>query len=140
MNRAEEAVIEAARAVVGELRIRGDGGIGRPLAENLADAVAMLDTYSSPGIELVAAERRRQVMEEGWTPEHDDAHTDNELASAGAAYALGYSLGPSIGQLFWPRDWEGYKPGDNNVRTLTKSAALIVAEIDRLIRYGRPMS
>lgn len=33
------------------------------------------DRFTSPGIAAVLAERRRQVEVEGYTPEHDDAHT-----------------------------------------------------------------
>lgn len=39
------------------------------------------------GAELIAAERRRQIEQEGWTPEHDDQHSGGELATAGAVYA-----------------------------------------------------
>ncbi len=39
------------------------------------------------GIELIAQERQRQVSEEGWTAEHDDGHTDQELARAASCYA-----------------------------------------------------
>lgn len=34
-------------------------------------------------IELIAAERERQVHEEGWHPEHDDEYINGELAMAG---------------------------------------------------------
>jgi len=33
------------------------------------------------GIELIAAERRRQIEEEGFTAERDDAYTSAELAT-----------------------------------------------------------
>jgi hypothetical protein len=80
------------------------------------------------GAELIAAERRRQVEEEGWTAEHDDAHDDGELARAGAAYAaFSYALWP------WDRSWWRPEPGDD-IRRLVKAGALIVAEIDRLQR------
>lgn len=36
------------------------------------------------GIDLIAAERQRQIEEEGWTPDHDDQHTNGELALAAA--------------------------------------------------------
>jgi len=39
------------------------------------------------GVELIAEERSRQINEEGWTAEHDDQHTDGELAEAAACYA-----------------------------------------------------
>jgi hypothetical protein len=36
----------------------------------------------------VLAERQRQVTAEGWTPEHDDEHSDGEMALAASSYAL----------------------------------------------------
>jgi hypothetical protein len=43
---------------------------------------------SSPdGIQLIAAERQRQIVDEGWAPEHDAHHAADELATAAAAYA-----------------------------------------------------
>ena len=38
------------------------------------------------GIELISAERERQITQEGWTPEHDDRHDIGELCSAANAY------------------------------------------------------
>lgn len=32
----------------------------------------------SRGIELIAAERKRQTEQEGWTPEHDEQHEFGE--------------------------------------------------------------
>ncbi len=40
------------------------------------------------GVELIAAERRRQVEEEGWSVEHDAEHPDGALALAAAVYAM----------------------------------------------------
>ncbi|HVJ09716.1 MAG TPA: hypothetical protein VM554_15165 [Acidisarcina sp.] len=40
------------------------------------------------GVELIAAERTRQIDVEGWTPEHDDRHTDAVMAIQAAALAL----------------------------------------------------
>lgn len=39
------------------------------------------------GAERIAAERRRQVEEEGWTAEHDEMHVRGELALAAVCYA-----------------------------------------------------
>ncbi|PZQ21140.1 MAG: hypothetical protein DI569_12810, partial [Sphingopyxis macrogoltabida] len=39
-------------------------------------------------IDDIAAERRRQVEAEGWTPDHDDEHGDGSLAAAAATYAF----------------------------------------------------
>jgi hypothetical protein len=39
------------------------------------------------GIELIAAERKRQIEAKGWTYEHDDAHEEGELIAAAVCYA-----------------------------------------------------
>ena len=36
----------------------------------------------------VLAERSRQIEAEGWTPEHDDQHSNGEMAGAASCYAL----------------------------------------------------
>lgn len=88
----------------------------------------------SRGVELIAAERARQVQQEGWSPEHDDAHTDGVLAVAAAElaahpYAVDHDL---------ERDHCGSlaKHRDNPIRRLTIAGALIAAEIDRLDRMS----
>ena len=81
------------------------------------------------GAELIAAERLRHTEVEGWTPEHDDEHTDGELASAAAAYIF-----PDGHDHFWPWDESWWKPSDDPIRNLAKAGALIAAEIDRLQR------
>lgn len=82
----------------------------------------------------VLAERRRQVEQEGWTPEHDDKLRDHELSCAGGCYAM-YTLAHPIGfsPLAWPWAEEWWKPTDNR-RNLIKAGALILAEIERLDR------
>jgi hypothetical protein len=96
----------------------------------------------SVGADLIAAERQRQISAEGWTPEHDDAHTWPSLAVAAACYATPASLrdchvrdGIPQEPRTWP--WAGrfWKPTpDDRVRELVKAGALIAAEIDRLVR------
>ena len=92
----------------------------------------------------IAAERRRQIMIEGWSHEHDDSHTDGSLATAAAVYALhpfGWHLVVTEREKrrllslsdFWPWDWQWFKP-TNRRRDLIKAGALIVAEIERLDR------
>lgn len=76
---------------------------------------------------MIAAERQRQVAEEGWTPEHDDQHREGALAMG----AIGYLTGD---RSDFPASWN-FKPGDR-VRELAKAGALIAAEIDRLQRTG----
>lgn len=88
------------------------------------------------GVELIAAERERQIKEEGWTPEHDQQHHNEELAFVAALYAAPpHSRILDIRDLpiGWPWGAKWWKPTPNDrIRELTKSGALIAAEIDRL--------
>ena len=87
------------------------------------------------GAELITMERQRQIEREGWTPEHDATHWDDDLARAAVCYALPSSERP-LHREDPPRLWPWYRhqwkpvPGDR-VRELTKAGALIAAEIDR---------
>ncbi len=92
------------------------------------------------GVELIAQERARQIAEEGWTPEHDDNHSDGEMALAGAAYACSAAAqsNPNQGSYdeppeMWPWGIRWWKPKDP-IRDLVRAGALIAAEIDRLQR------
>lgn len=83
----------------------------------------------------VLTERRRQVEAEGWTPEHDDEHSNGEMALAAACYARAGSGVPMIADvpLLWPWTSSWWKPAGAR-RNLVKAAALILAEIERLDR------
>lgn len=108
-------------------------------------------------IELIAAERKRQVEVESWTHAHDDGHTSGVLAIAAACYSLpeglrlyegrpmrGVHMRLDLVEVLWP--WwhqpsrgrphpEWWKPTPNDrIRELVKAGALIVAEIERLQR------
>ena len=82
----------------------------------------------------VLSERRRQICEEGWTPEHDDAHDGGELAHAAGCYALfsGSNADADDPPKYWPWD-DGWTPSEYR-RDLVKAAALLVAEIERIDR------
>lgn len=84
-------------------------------------------------IEDIALERKRQVESEGYDAAHDDAHTDGSLARAAAAYAMTAArpLAANIG--IWPWAYMYWKPKDKRTN-LVKSAALIIAEIERIDR------
>ncbi|MBC7282629.1 hypothetical protein [Hoeflea sp.] len=93
------------------------------------------------GIESIAAERQRQIDEEGWTEEHDDEHATGEMAKAAACYAWIAAQSDSLRAAFdrppptWPGEWleDWWKPTTRR-RDLVKAGALIAAEIDRLDR------
>ena len=57
---------------------------------------------------MIAAERARQIHEEDWRPEHDDRHTDDELAWAAACYAAPARIHAER----WPGDWSEPWPWD----------------------------
>ena len=86
----------------------------------------------------VIIERARQKDTEGWTPEHDDQHTESELAAAAVCYARQHGpLYVAFGDGRVPDDWpwheDWWKPTEPR-RDLVKAAALILAEIERLDR------
>jgi hypothetical protein len=86
------------------------------------------------GIEMIAAERKRQIEGEGWSVERDLLWENGELAKAGAIYALPDGL---KGSIKWPFEREWWKPSpDNRIRELEKAGALIAAEIDRLLKIS----
>ena len=92
----------------------------------------------SKALDDIAAERRRQIEAEGWTPEHDDRHDRGEMALAAFCYIgntseLGdFHDGNGIPEP-WPWDQSWWKP-KNVRRDLVRAAALLVAEIERLDR------
>jgi len=94
------------------------------------------------GVELIVAERERQISGEGWTPAHDDEHSRGEMAWAAVCYAAPGSVYSVYrrprGFVFvdpwpWAEEWDK-RDKDNRVRHLAKAGALIAAEIDRLQR------
>lgn len=90
----------------------------------------------------VLAERRRQVEQEGWSPQHDDAGQPGTMSAAAGCYAkiVGYALAGGVGNTSmcpppaaWPWESVWWKPTTPR-RDLVKAAALILAEIERLDR------
>ncbi len=95
------------------------------------------------GAELIAAERARQLTDEGFTPDHDVCHVAGDLALAAAAYVLGDAD-------LWPFELEAFKPSrctpasmsvdegaaELLLHDLVRAGALIAAEIDGLLRLG----
>jgi hypothetical protein len=85
----------------------------------------------------VLAERRRQILDEGWSATHDDAYGRGELARAALSY-IKAALSPNgrrniEGLVHWPWDLRWWKPSTPQ-RDLVKAAALLIAELERLER------
>jgi hypothetical protein len=114
-------------------------------------------TNTRTGSQRIVDERARQIAQEGWTPEHDDEHTDGELALVGALYATPVRLFAKTRDSEWevrladpwPDSWSTewdkridqrvrMAGGPNRIRELEKAGALIAAEIDRLLRKAKP--
>lgn len=101
-------------------------------------------TEEKTGLNLIAEERLRQIVEEGYTSEHDDRYRSDQLALAAACYCLPSSVrsshnfvlrGTTMRKSLWPWKDEYWKPSDDNrIRELVKAGALIAAEIDHLLR------
>lgn len=98
----------------------------------------------TPGVAAIAAERHRQIADEGYTPQHDAEHGSGQLVSAATAYlryAASHLGAPRLaaqrsgisrpGFGWWPWDDASFKPGEP-LDALVKAGALIAAEIDRL--------
>lgn len=122
-----------------------------PLMDNVAGLLAIrwnkrrkhdASEHEPDGIALIAADRRRQIEQEGWTADEDDEYRKDELAYAAACYAvppdaaIRQSDRPAPAMWPWHASW--WKPGDGSIdgriRELTKAGALIAAELDRLLR------
>jgi hypothetical protein len=80
------------------------------------------------GIQLIAAERKRQKEIEGWTLEHDDQHGAELLELAALSYrdAVGEDS-PQPKQ--WPWDAKWWKPKSRQ-RNLERAGALYQAAAD----------
>ena len=92
------------------------------------------------GAELIAKERKRQIEEEHYSPQHDATYnSDGRLARAAACYAspegyrrLSFPDSHPTPEM-WPWGAETWRPTpDDRIRELVKAGALIAAEIDRL--------
>lgn len=108
-------------------------------------------------INAIRKERIRQITHEGYEPDHDDEHRSGQLADAAACYAAGRPIFERVEAKrknhphmirfseLWPWGDDEDKRLDSpdpprrrvnkgRIKELTKAAALIVAEIERLER------
>lgn len=143
-------LIERLEADVAEQRSHGEPINGSLVLEAATALRLSAGGGASQAARDVLAERRRQIEAEGWTPEHDDEHTDFSLARAAAAYAYGSSVNQIHRSVIdahglsgvthflksiWPETWawKWFKP-TNRRRDLVKAGALILAEVERIDR------
>ena len=96
-------------------------------------AAPPLHAWSSQAALDVLTERRRQIEAEGWTPEHDDAHSSGDLMQAAICYAMGATFVSGATLDLWPWDRAWWKPKDKR-SNIVRAAALLLAEIERLDR------
>lgn len=114
------------------------------MRHQLAAAAEEFTTFPSPGVEcpgpqgdpvlrgadLIAAERRRQIDDEGYDDEHDARHVPSQLVDAAMAYIYAYLDQRDSARMYWPWGIDHFKPRDQ-VSNLTRAGALIAAAIDR---------
>lgn len=99
-------------------------------------------------IEEIAAERQRQIEEEGYDPKHDELHFEWELSLAAVCYAAPehiYVYRRTPGQTTpaqhtfqdpwpWRKEDVDKREKHGHRKKLVIAAALLVAEIERLDR------
>ena len=96
---------------------------------------------NSAFVNAVVAERFRQIEQEGWSLDHDDAHDTGDLSRAGSCYAqwAGTAGPPNEVPFNWPWSPEWWKPAGFR-RDLVKACALIIAEGEKFDRNRKARS
>lgn len=130
---------EAIQVAVMAMRVILDGDATLRLWRSMHGLDPLVEGERLTGAERIAAERRRQIEEEGWTAEHDAQHRPGILAGAGSSYAMSAALSlMSNGAKrlheappFFKFDHAWWKPRFP-LADLIRAGALIAAEIDRL--------
>ena len=94
------------------------------------------------GVGRIGGERLRQVLEKGWTVEHDRAeHADGSLLTFAALLVLGNVVGDRVLSIVYvgAPEWVQHafehaaeKYATDPARTLEIAGALIAAELDRI--------
>jgi hypothetical protein len=94
-------------------------------------AQAVAAATHKTGIQLIAAERARQVTQEGYSSDHDDEHKDGSLRVVAAMLAC-EGTDASVEDALERDDWGLLR--HDPIRRLEIAGALLAAEIDRLQR------
>lgn len=93
-------------------------------------------------LQLVEKERNRQIVEKGYTSEHDDEHTNGEIANAAACYAATVPIFKVMVntdrfpmKTVYPWQCTFFSKEDHSRKQqLIIAAAFINAEYDRIVR------
>jgi hypothetical protein len=103
------------------------------LVDDYATAAAMPDValQAMIALQMVIQERRRQIVTEGFDAEHDDTHTNSELARAAVCYAIPTNFYPAGG--LWPFETDCFKPTEDK-KDIVRAIALLLAELERILR------
>ena len=122
-----------------------DSGMPYPVAQQEVARINRLIAQEPTAIGLIAQEREKQRQR--WGDEHDDKHTNGELAIAAACYAVDKTHAMVIGETeSGVRDAWPFEPEADNrqsyprERALVVAAAFLVAEIERLRRRAKKRS
>jgi hypothetical protein len=83
------------------------------------------------GVRLIEEERRRQIEAEGWSADHDDSHSDGELAMEALFWA---AEGTDVAAESDGMCGTEHRKSKSRIRQLVIAGALVAAEIDRLHR------
>ena len=104
------------------------------------------------GIGKIVVERQRQVIEKGYTPEHDAQHDVHDLLKAADAYmnfAVNADTNRGYPEVFsqlrdlagtgWPWEKDSFKPVDVET-ALIKAGAMIAAALDHIENEKRELA
>lgn len=112
--------------------IKSDLEAIRQFRENEKEPVPAAKDKPPSGVDLIAAERTRQIVKEGFDAFQDAGYRDGELLRGAICYADFELQETKKPPENWPLSIEWWKPSTDPVRNLVKAGALIAAEIDRI--------
>lgn len=111
-----------------------------PGADEMSDDLRAVLDLLTPGVLQIAVERRRQITDEGYTPEHDRGHGQSlfdaagEYARVAGVATVNPAAASSAGVPFgWPWEAGYFKPAADPVKNARRSGAMLAAGIDALL-------
>ena len=157
----DRLAIELAKTFTHPTAVKSDKGHNKSLAKDWIAWAAQPAPWGEggtnmTGIELITAERKRQIEQEGFTEKHDTQHESGELSLAAMYYVMPdvFFVEPATKMVCWhdgkytcvqrdsayivPDDidrqlgWNLNRNKKTRKRQLEIAGALIAAEIDRL--------